>query len=93
MKSQERLHRGHADPKRTQMTGQANIQSKTFNQHKRKKQNIPTLNEIQTISINQCSLTEYSRRKTPTKGGYLYHRKNKILIISQQSLKKRATST
>ena len=87
MKSQERLHRGHADPKRTQMTAQATIQSKTLNQHRQKKQNILILNEIQTISINQCSLTEYSSRNTPTKGGYLYHRKNKI---SHNKAKRRA---
>jgi hypothetical protein len=36
------------------------------------------------IFIYHSSPTEDSRRKTPTQGGYLHQRKNKILIISQK---------
>ena len=70
------------------MSTQATTISKTFNHHKWRNQNIPGQNQIQAVSIYQSSPTEDSRRKTPTQGEYLHQRKNKILIISQQSQKK-----
>ena len=50
------------------MAAQATIPSKTLNQHRWRKQNIPEQNQIQTLSIYQPSLTEYSGRKNPTQG-------------------------
>ena len=67
------------------MPAHATIASKTLNQHTGRNQNTPRQNQIQTISIYQSSPTEDSRRKTPTQGGYLHQRKNKILVILQQS--------
>jgi hypothetical protein len=57
------------------------------------KQYIPGQNKIQTVSIYQPSLTENSGRKNATQGRYLHQRKDKILEISQQSEKQRATNT
>ena len=74
------------------MAAQANITSNTFSQHRWKNQNILGQNRIQTVSIYHSSPTEDPRRKTPTQGGYLHQRKDKILSISQQSQKKRTTS-
>jgi hypothetical protein len=90
---QKSLVRGPADSKRTQMPAQAAIPSKTFNQHRWRKQNILGKEQIQTLSVYQPSITEDPGRKTPLQGRYLYQRKNKILNISQQSQKQRATST
>jgi hypothetical protein len=71
--------------KRTQMPAQATIPSKTLNQHRWRKQNIPGQNQIQTISIYQSSPTEDTRSKTPTQGRYLYQRKDKVLSILQHN--------
>jgi hypothetical protein len=46
----------------------------------------------QYISTNPA-LPDDPRRKTPTQGRYLHQRKDKILSISQQSRKQRATRT
>jgi hypothetical protein len=62
---------------------QATISSKTLNQHRWRNQNIPDKNQIQTVSIYQSRPTEDPRRKTPTQGGYLHQRKDKILSILQ----------
>jgi hypothetical protein len=91
--SQKSLVSGHADSKRTQIPAQVTILSKTPNQHRWRKENIPEQNQIQTVSIYQPSLKEDRGRKNPTQGGYLHQRKDKILIISQQSQKQRATNT
>ena len=45
------------------MLAQATIPSKTLNQHRWRKQNIPGQNQIQTVSIYQPSLTEDPGRK------------------------------
>jgi hypothetical protein len=75
------------------MLAQATITSKTFNQHRWRKQNIPGQNQIQTVSIGKSSLTEDPGRKNPTQGIYLHQRKNKILSISLQNQKQRTTIT
>jgi hypothetical protein len=49
--------------------------------------------EIQTGSIYQPSPTEDPGRKTPSQGRYQQKIKDKILSISKQSKKQRATST
>jgi hypothetical protein len=64
------LIRGHIDSKRTQIPTQATIPSKTLNQHRWRKQNIPGQNQMRTISIYQSSPTEDPRKKTPTQGAY-----------------------
>jgi hypothetical protein len=49
-------------------------------------------NQIHTVSIYQASPTEDPERKASTQGRYLHQRKDKILSISQQSQKLRATA-
>jgi hypothetical protein len=51
--SQKSLVRCHADSKGAQMLAQATIHSKTLNQHRWRKQNIPEQSQIQTVSIYQ----------------------------------------
>jgi hypothetical protein len=72
--SQKSLDRGHADPKRTQMSSQATILSKILNQHRWRYQNISGQNQSIT-SIFQTRPIEDSRRKTPTQREYLQQRK------------------
>jgi hypothetical protein len=55
----------HEDYKRIEMPAQASKPSKTLNQHRWRKQNIPGQNQIQTVSINQPSLKEDPGMKTP----------------------------
>ena len=76
----------------TQMPAEDTVTSKILNQHRWRNQNIPGQNQIK-ISIYQSILTEDPRRKAPTQGRDLHQRKDKILSISQQILKERATST
>jgi hypothetical protein len=57
------------------MPTQATIASKTLNQHRWRKQNIPGQNQIQTVSIYQASLTEDPGRKNPIQGRYLQSKK------------------
>jgi hypothetical protein len=71
--------------KRIQMPAQATIPSKTPNEHRWRKQNIPGQNQIQTVSIYQSSPTEDTRRNTPTQRRYLYQRKDKMLSISHHA--------
>jgi hypothetical protein len=85
------MGRGHEDSKRTKMPAQVTIPSKTLNQHRWRNKNIPSPNQIQTVSMYQSIHTEDSTRKIPTQGGYLHQRKDKILSISQQSQKERTT--
>jgi hypothetical protein len=53
------------------MLVKATVTSKTLNQHRWRKQNIPGENQIQTVSIYKLSPTEDPRRKTPAQGNYL----------------------
>jgi hypothetical protein len=78
---------------RTQMPAQATIPSKPLNQHRWRNQNIPGQKQIQTVSIYQPSPPEDPGRKNPTQERHLHQRKDKILRISQQSLKQRAIRT
>jgi hypothetical protein len=74
------------------MLAQAITPRKSLSQHRWRNQNTPGQTQIQTVSIYQPSPKENPGRKTPTKRRYLNQRKDKILSISQQSQKQRATA-
>jgi hypothetical protein len=71
------------------MPAQDTILSKTLNQNRYRKQNVP---EKKLNIIYQSIPTEFPRRKIPTQGRYLHQRKDKRLRILQ-SQKERNTST
>jgi hypothetical protein len=77
------LTRGHADSKRIQMQAQASIPSKTLNQHRWRKQNIPWQNQIQIVSFHKSSPTKANRWKTLIQRGKLHPRKKKKVIFFQ----------